>query len=346
MKKFSFFILILLAISIEADAQGWEKQKFRNTKGDLMVLKYSWSGGWGLYNSTRNFWTIPAQYKYFTEFLISNNYGYADVRDSNNAVGVYDSNGILVIPFNKYKGITVLPGNLFVVTTKDNKDGVIDVSGRVVCPFGKYDDVWTQGSQNKGLRNVLLVAKKSGKCGLINVNGNPVTDFIFDWVDFPSNPDLANTLAIFTYKDNEYYVNYNWDVIKVVNKYTGKSPVAYNQYSNNSRNNSSNSSVKGAAVLGVFVGLAAIMVDYFSSHPSSSSSYSSSSSSRSSYSSSSSSRTTSLCSYCSGRGMENCVWCHGTGINKGGWFESDKVCFGCKGKGQYWCYHCGGRGSR
>ena len=339
---------MLLAISIEAGAQG---KQFRNSIGELLEIRFS-NGGWGLWNSDKCKWIIQPKYESLDEFGL-NYLGYCSARDDKNNYCVYDLNGKLIIPSNKYSYISVLPRQLFIVNNMNHKVGIVDINGRIICPFGKYDQIYQQGSLKKRIKakKLFICAQKKGKVGLIDVTGKPVTDFVYDWIDFPSRDDgdlYSKTLAEITYKENRYFVDFNWNVIRIENKHTGRSLAESNQNTTrntyNSRTNS-NSGVKTAAAIGVFIGLAACIIDAISSSSSSSSSssYSSYSSSSSSYSSSSSS--TSLCSYCTGRGMMNCSWCGGSGI-RSSWIEGDEVCVWCKGRGQVWCYNCNGRGSR
>lgn len=310
--------------------------------------------------------------------MISNNYGYCVVADKKWRYSIYDTNGKLMIPKNKYFKIEALPRGLFIVQREMRRGGlewgIIDANERIVLPFGKYF-VYTGGDFKKrqDSNHLLIPAVKgtwgsaSSKYGLLDFTGRPVTDFVFDAIRFPSEDDSRyanNVLAVLTYKNNDYYVDKNWDVINIINKNTGKSLASssqntartssnggynYSGTTSNTSRNTNNSSIKAATAIGVFIGLAACIIDAISSSSSSSSSSyssSSSSSSRSSYSSSSSSRSKSVCSECTGRGMMNCPWCYGSGIRKGGWFEADETCISCKGKGQIWCYHCSGRGSR
>lgn len=368
-------MLMLFSFSFEIEAQlpidAWHSYTFKNAKGEI-IKKESFEG---LYNSTTREYIIKDQVKELV--MIRNNYGYCVVTDKNHNYSIYDTNGKKLIPKNKYRTIDALPRGLFVVSRFKShgpsiEDAIIDANERFVLPFGKY--IMTTGGDfiTRQKANRLLIPAmedkyaSGGKWGLIDFTGSPVTDFIYDYIIFPSDGDsrYANVLAEISYKDNKYYVDKNWDVINIVNKNTGKSLAASNQNtartssnrgynsggaaSSTARNNN-DSSIKAAAAIGVFIGLAAVFIDAISSYSSSkssssSSSYSSSSSSSSSYSSSS--RSTSLCSYCSGRGMENCIWCYGSGIRKGGWFEEDETCWHCKGQGRVWCWHCNGKGSR
>ena len=334
---------------------------FKNANGDWLKILNGTNGKQGLYNSTKKRWVIQPQYSFsIYGFYIADKYGLGVAKDSYDRYGVFDTNGNIVISFNKYSWINpeILPGFLFMVDNMYGKCGIVDVDGQIICPFKFYDistgyKIKTNYSK---LSDILLVAKYSenGKKGLINITGKPVTDFIFDFINFDSaylkNGQRYDSFACFKRGRKEFHVNEKWDVIYIVDY--DRLPT-YNQNITRNNNKNSDSSIKTAAAIGVFVGLAACIIDAISSSSSSSSSssYSSSSSSSSrSYSSSSSSRSSnsspSICSYCTGRGMMNCVWCYGRGIISGGWFSSDETCHWCKGQGRIWCYHCNGRGSR
>ena len=377
MKKVTLFLLVLFSVCFNAMPQTVNKPKyltqisgyfnntFDNAQGDFIVFRddSSLGKGQGLYNSTKEQWIILPKYEFSYGFFIDEKtkYGYGVARRDDGKVGVYDTKGNLVISFGKYKHISnACPGFLFIVKNWEGKTGIVDVNDRIICPFNKYDDIFSQGflSGDLGLSNYYVVAKSknTGKYGLIYLDGTPATYFTFDWIDSVHNPyDFPGICACFESNGRYYYVNNLWDVVKVEEKYSSSQQTSYSSsYSQNTNSRTNNSSITTAAVIGVFIGLAAAAIDYYGSSSSRSSSSSSSSSSRSSsYSSSSSSynssysssRSVSICPDCSGRGMMNCVWCHGTGINKGGWFESDSVCSWCKGAGQVWCWHCNGKGS-
>lgn len=327
-----------------------------STANGFMELMNS-NGKRGLYNHTKDQWMIQPLYSFDGPFYVnSNNFGYIVAKNSNERYGVFDTNGRLVIPFN-YSWISckVVPGFLFLARDMNRKEGIIDVNGQTVCPF-IYDEISTAPIFNrpvKKLSEALLTAKKNGKEGLIDLTGKPITDFIYDFIYIEEESKYkmnyvtnnyekvkSDYYAYFDYNKKRYYVDDKWDVIKIEEK-ESRSTYSQNKPSNSS---GSNSGVKTAAAIGVFVGLAAVIIDAISSS-SSSSSTSSYSSSSSSYSSSSSSSSSSVCTYCTGRGMENCVWCHGSGIISGGWFEEDQICFSCKGQGRVWCWHCSGRGT-
>ena len=327
----------------------------------------------GVWNYRTNSWMIEPKYELGTFRVNKDYFGYIRAVDLNKRCGVFDTNGKLVIPF-KYQSISdALPGFLFIASDWNDKYGVIDVNDRVICPF-IYDHIRADHIKNRKisrLSDVVLIAKKYGKnrpafgfgCeGLIRLDGTPLTDFIYDLIHIES--DYITTLkdgwkevlvkpdyfAYIDYKDKRYFVDKKWQVIRIKDKNPQHSKPQ------TTTRNTSNSSIKTAAAIGVFVGLAAVIIDAISSSSSSSSSSysSSSSSSSSSYSSSSSSssssyssskQSVSVCPECTGRGMRNCVWCHGKGMESH-LFEEDTVCSWCDGRGQVWCWQCNGTGSK
>ena len=76
MKKFTFIMFLLLAISIEAVSQ-LPVRKFKNSKGELVELMSSdpgdeFGGLYGFYNHNKRQWIIKPQYERFDGFY----YGY------------------------------------------------------------------------------------------------------------------------------------------------------------------------------------------------------------------------------------------------------------------------------
>ena len=327
---------------------------FRNANGYMELKDYN--GKSGLYNHTKDQWVIQPQYSFEGAFYVNaDKFGYIVARDSYDKYGVFDTYGKVVIPF-KYKYIyrLVMPGFLFEVENMNGKAGIIDANEKTVCPF-IYDKIYTYSLEKrpiKKLSEAVLVAKKNGKEGLIDLAGKPITDFIFDNFYIENKYTVAfnsvkenNIFARFDYKGKRFYVDEKFDVIRIEEIASRPTNNTQNK-SSNYNSSASNSSIKKAVAFGIFIGVGAAIVDYFSSKSSSSSSSSSSSYSRSSsYSSSSSSSSTSICTYCTGRGMQNCVWCEGSGIRSGGLFEEDSTCHSCKGQGRVWCWHCSGRGT-
>lgn len=366
MKKILFVVLLLLfAFGGETIAKRdpipvtKDKRLLASNDNVLSIAQDNKTGLYGLRDLMAWKWVIQPLYSNLSMFteLVDDNRAYIVAEYENNKYGVIDPEGKLVIPFNKYKRIYphILPDFLFIAKDWNNKYGVIDTSGRTICPF-IYDEIKIPGREHEITWpdfNYLLIAERSGKWGLINFNGNPITEFIYKNV-FYASPYIASppkTSLIFEGKDYVFYVDSHFNVLEYnrINHSQSASNQHSNSYTTNTPKKSTNSTIKTATAIGVFIGLAACIIDAISSSSSSSSSSyssSSSSSSRSSYSSSSSSRSKSVCSECTGRGMMNCPWCYGSGIRKGGWFEADETCISCKGKGQIWCYHCSGRGSR
>ena len=350
MKK-SIIFIFMLAISFGTMAQNnnlvlRKVYNFRNSKGFLELYEGAGQNGkQGLYNNTTDRWEIYPNYYFDNGFYVNaNNFGYGVARgEGSNSYCVFDTYGNLVIPYSRYTWISsnVLPGFFLIASNNTGKWGVIDVKGRIYIPF-KYDSIFLYDNMFKrGYSKVLVPAFRSGKWGFVDLAGREVTKFIYNSFAFGNNDWYYAKLD---YNGCWFYVDDKFDVLKIEKKNDSYSSNSSYNNRNTARSNSDGSLIKAVAI-GAFVGLAAVFVDAIFSGSSSSSSSSYSSSSSSSYSSSSS-HSTSICSYCTGRGMMNCVWCEGSGIIKGGWFEEDQTCFSCKGRGQVWCWHCSGRGSR
>lgn len=95
----------------------------------------------------------------------------------NGKVGVIDTNGKVIVPF-EYKSVTGISDELMLVTNFDNEEGFIDKYNNIVVPFGKFKDCH---SFNNGMAQV-----NSDDLGEVYINkeGKPIIKVITETTHF------------------------------------------------------------------------------------------------------------------------------------------------------------------
>ncbi len=132
------------------------------------------NGKYGFVNEEGNI-VIPLAYDYCSNFKN----GFADVR-KDGKYGVIDTNGTVLVPI-EYQSLSLLPTSL-AIAAKDVKCGVIDMTGNEVVPF-IYDNI-SALPFDSNYYNHLFAIWQNGKAALADIDGNPLTDFVYEHIDF------------------------------------------------------------------------------------------------------------------------------------------------------------------
>lgn len=108
--------------------------------------------------------------------------------------GVKDLEGNIIIPA-QYEELFVGGEDRFLVQTVDQKNyGIIDIKGNWVIPFGKFDWLWWRGN--------CYLAEKDGKKGIIDLQGNTIISFEYEYLhpSYDAGLDLISVK-----KDGEFF---------------------------------------------------------------------------------------------------------------------------------------------
>ncbi|OQP51068.1 hypothetical protein A4H97_04440 [Niastella yeongjuensis] len=127
------------------------------------------SGKYGIIDEAGKL-VLPLQYnmisKTNTDFLIAT---------KNNKTGLLTKRGLVALPF-EYEEIN--ENGYYFKLKKDKKVGIADLTARIIIPF-EYEYL-KPFTYERSYRHSALIGKKNGKIGVVNFEGKPRIDFIYD----------------------------------------------------------------------------------------------------------------------------------------------------------------------